>query len=269
MSAINLAYKTDLVYSEVIDNTIILKRKDNNKVIYKFPVPKRFQIVGILKGAENINIDTYIITPYKLNKPNFIPEGYANLRLGSDGLWHMDNGKHGLDGDLNERKVIAYIDTTLLSPKDFDYPTIGNFKIAKDDIPSPFWMPKFSGGWKKTSDIQKDVKKFAKHARLIYEEELISVFALNDLGFEFCENISNDICETNLKYFRIGMHEFCLDNWEIIAASRANRNLYRIIYKEKDRMRYEKYWYSNRAFVHNDDKEYPFHIFPVLDGRDR
>lgn len=269
MTAINFAYKADLTYSEVIDNTIILKKKEDNEVICKFPIPKKFQISAILNGHESENIDTYIITPYKLNKPKFMPRGYGNLSVGLDGLWHMDRGKMTEDGS---REEIVYIDTTILSEEDFEYSTIGKFKIREDEIPSPFWVRKFCGGWKKTSDIQKDVKEFDKKARLIYEEELISIFALNDVGFEFYEHLSDDMYEYfrgNLKYFCIGANELCLDNWEMVVASRENRNLYRLLYREKSRMFYEQYWYRNRGFMHGEEKKQAFHIFPVLDGRNK
>jgi hypothetical protein len=266
MSAINLACNTNLVYSEVNNNTIFIKNNDDNKIVFTFPIPKNFQISGIANYGGR---PCYVITPYKLNYPKFIPEGYGELEITPCGLWcATKNGSH-----------ITYIDTSILSAKDFDYVTLGKFKIEDSEIPKPFWCPRFLddnvyGGWIKPSDINKIVNRFRdecnKNARLIYEEELLSIFALNDYGFDFWEELplefENQCFFKNLPKCFLGAGCYGTDNWHIVVASRANRNLYRLILRTKDRDHESSVWYLNTSFTKPDDKVGSYHVFPVIDG---
>lgn len=273
MSAISLSYKGDLAYAKVIDNTLILRKNENDEVIIKFPIPKPFRLSGIIKGyGGEKNMYTCIMTPYELKKPKFIPKGYQNLRLDINGTWTMDNGRENADGELD---TISYIDTTILSAKHFEYPTIGKFKIREDEIPAPFWVRNFTGPWRRISDIQKDVKEFDKNARLIHEEELISIFAYNDFGMEWTEHISDNVDKylsdrSHLKYFVLGDYQLDLDNWDMVAASREDRSLYKFLYKGESRMLNEKFWYRNKTYMCSEyENVYAFHVFPVLDDRNK
>lgn len=263
MSAINLAYNSDSVYSEIVDNEIILKSKEGGELVYKFPLPKNFQIVET-NYFYGDNYPSYIMTPYQLHKPNYIPTGYKNLKIGVDGLYHVDNGKVSM----------AYIDTTILTEKNFEYSTLGKFKVNNDGIPNPFWCTLARDcykGWQRPDNILKTVKDFDKNARLIYEEELISIFALNDFGFEFWEHLPEDIYEESFfkdtsKYF-LCVQDFWFDNWDIVVSSRENRNIYRKVFREKVRLCYEHFWYRNTSFTNNDTEKSDFYIFPVLDDK--
>lgn len=264
MSAINLTYNKNLIYPTLINNTITLKNIIDDKIVYKFPIPKNFQIVGQSLKQGN-NRPTYIITPYKLNYPKFVPNGFGNLHLGSEGLWEAlkDNGES-----------ITYIDTSILSTEDFKYSTLGKFKMPKTGIPIPFWVTSFSSDSfyyiKNISDIQGKVNEFHNDARLITEEELISIFALNDFGFEFWEVLPENIYEDSFmketEKYMLCANNLCLDNWDIVVASMENRNVYRSIYREKTRMSYEKFWYRNTAVTFNNQEQNRFHTFAVFDN---
>lgn len=263
MSVINFNYNSDLVYSTLVDDTIILKNKENDEIVYKFPITKKFEIIG-MNDYWGENRPNFVITPYKLDKPKFIPEGYKNLKLANCGLWQATN---------EERVVITYIDTTLLSEKDFEYSTLGKFKINNDEIPEPFWIPHYndlSHGWREKEVILKQVRQFHKNARLITEEELISIFSLNSLGFEFWECLSKDIYENSflkdVEKYCLCANELCMDNWDIVVSSRENRNVYKLISKQKFRDCHEYFWYKNQCFTAIEGKQSPFHIFPVLDS---
>ena len=261
MSAINLNYNKEKIKSDIIDNTIVLIEKDTNKVVYKFPLPKGFSILGIINHFQVEDRLTYVITPYKIEPPKYIPEGYGDLRLETYGLWSASNGKNR----------ITYIDTSFLTPKDYEYPTIGKFQIKDDEIPPSFWMPDAGEhyvGWSKPQDIYKVVKDFYPKARLINEEELLSIYALSDYGFEFWEHIPDDIYDTNFmknpsKYI-LCANEFFLDNWDIVAASRENRNILREIIRVKARC-CEQLWYRNTTLQERMDKKTAIYIFPVLE----
>lgn len=260
MSAINLNYNQEYVNSYIDNNTIIIEDKTSGKIIYRFPVLKGFEISADI--PDNDSRREYIVTPYKINNPKYVPKGYSNLKITASGMWQAE--KDGVK--------IVYVDTTILKPKDFFYSTLGNFQIKEDDIPEPFWCPRFLDiyiGWARPDDIMKVVNGLDKDARLISEEEMISIFALNDFGFEFWEYIPDGVYENcflhDTKRFGLCANYFCLDNWYIVATSRENRNVYRVLYREKTRDFNETFWYTNRAFVFSDDKKSSFHIFPVLD----
>ncbi len=266
MSAINFNYNSDLIYSELVDNTIVLKNKGNNEPIYKLPIPKNFQISGI-NYEWGDNRPNYVITPYKLEKPKYIPKGYKNLRLADYGLWYATN---------DQGTEIAYIDTSLLSEQDFEYPTLGKNKVTKNEIPEPFWIPRYNDlpdGWRKKEEIERYIKKFDEKARLLHEEELLSIFALNDLGLEFWDLLPQGIYENSfcrdLEKYCLCCNEMCMDNWDIVVATRANRQVYRLISRQKTRINYECFWYKDTAFIYTDDKKSPFHIFPVLDSKSK
>lgn len=263
MSAINLCYNSDLVDEIIVDNVIILKNRFDGKIIYKFPIPKNFKIDEKIYW-EGSNRPCYVMTPYKLNQPNYIPEGYTNLCFGLDGLWHVNNGKRDL----------AYIDTTLLSEESYEYSTLGKFKITSDEIPKPFWIPTLSSldccyyvnNSIYSSNISKALKQYDESVRILYEEELASVFALNDLGFKFFEHLPENIYrDCFFKYperYYLCVNEFCLDNWDIVVASRENRNAYKMVFREKERNWNESYWYRSKEYINMDR----VHIWPVFEN---
>lgn len=263
MGAINVSYNSDMIYDNVIDNTIILKNKETKETVYTLPIPKNFQIVG-KEYYEGENRPCYVITPYKLNQPKFIPIGYRNLCLGMNGLWMVDNGKRWL----------SYIDTTILSEKDYEYPTLGSFKISKEEIPEPFWIPELHPleCCTKTSDyicpskISALMKQYGEDVRLIYEEELVSIFALSKFGTQFSEvlpeNMYTDYFFRNPKQYYTCLQDICLDNWDLLVASREDRNAYKMIYSEATRDWNEEYWFRVKNYTNTDR----VHIWPVFEN---
>jgi len=271
MGAINLNYNSDLVYSIIENNVITLRNKDDNELVYKFPIPRNFQLIGTSYSLGE-NRPTYIITPYELHEPQYIPYGYKDLKLENSGLWFARN---------DEDKYIMYIDTSVLTEQDFEYVTLGKFNIDTKEIPKPFWVAKLNGmpdyvrAWTKPKEIQNKVEFFDKNARLINEEELISIFALSDKGFEFCECLPEGIYDNS--FFRdvnrycLYITDICMDNWDIVVTSREDRNVYRKLYREKYRDCNEYFWYKNECFTYTDisGKAKPFHVFPVLDSESK
>lgn len=264
MSAINFSYNSELCFTSIIDNTIVLKNIINDKVIYKLPIPKNFQIVGVSYHYGE-NRPTYIIAPFMLKEPEFIPNDFNNLHLGVDGTWHATKkvGESSID--------MAYFDTTILTDKDFEYITLGKYQVKEENIPDPFWIPNFNDiyiGWANKNDIQNVVEAFDKKSRLITEDELLSVFAFNEFGMHFWEHLPEDIYNlsffSDVKHFILGVNCFELDNWDIVVSSRENRNVYKLIYRESTRLFNEKYWYRSRSFIYDDDIKKSFHIFPVI-----
>lgn len=260
MGAINFCYNKNLVYSKVINNEIILY--ENNKIIYKLPIPKNFHIMGINYSFAD-NYETYVITPYMVAKPKNLSEEFKNLHIGIDGLWKADY----------KSLRLTYIDTSILSKKDYEYTTNGKFEINEDKIPKPFWIPEFrywSNRWGKLSDIPEELEKFGPNARIITEEELTSIFAINDYGFEFWEHIPENIYEESFfkepeKYCLVA-NDTCLDNWFILASSKENRKLYRLLFREKTRDFNEFFWYRNISTASlSEERPNAFHILPVIE----
>lgn len=269
MGAINLLYKQDLVYYQIIDNTIILKNKDDDSIVYTLPIPKNFNICNIDTFA---NKSCITIIPYKLNKPSYFPKQMKNVHINRVGLYCGTYESKGF-GNVH----MTYIDTSLLNEQSYYYATNGKFKITESDIPDPFWLPHHSDiyvGWKKPSDISEIVNSLSSDARLINEEELVSIYALNSLGLEFEEYITLEMItksfnkQSPTKKYVLRFTSVELDNWYIAARSRENRDVLRLLRSEESVILYnEIIRYENTSFTRPDDKNTSFKILPVLDNK--
>lgn len=267
MGVINLSYNKNLVDVLINQDSIIIKDKNKNLVLYCFPFPKDFSFLGISNIYYGKDKPTIVIAPYKLEYPKYIPEGYGNLQLSPCGLYSVEK-------ENEKEKNLYYIDTSFLTSKDFEFPSSGKFKILEKDIPASFWVsaPGFGKGCK-ASKIEDKVKEFDSNARLIYEEEVMCIFALQDYKSHFMENISKDTYFSMHQppKFVVQMGSYSLDFLTIIALSRENRKIYREMQHYWNReFVYNPIWYINRSFTESDrdnDSLNNIYIYSVLEDK--
>lgn len=261
MATITLSYNRNLVDAFVTQDSIIIKNKGKNESIYKLPFPKDYSFLGMIDTHYGKDKPTIILAPYKLEYPRYIPEGYGNVQMSISGFYSAEK-------ESEEEKTIYYIDTSFLTSKDFDYTSLGKFKITDKEIPSSFWVSAPGPGKGcRASKIEEKVKEFNSNARLIYEEELMCIFALQDYKSSFMEHIAKETYFSmrtgQLPKFTVQMGHYSLDVLTIIAASRENRKLYREMqhFHIRDSV-YKPLWYINRSFTESDkEADYLNHIY--------
>lgn len=273
MATISLSYDKNLVDAFIDQDNIIVKDKGKNEVIYKVPFPKDYSFLGITDTRYGKDRPTILLAPYKLEYPRYIPSGYGNVQL-------LGCGLYGAKKENEKDKDIYYIDTSFLTSKDFEYPSRGKFKINDDEIPPSFWVSAPGPGKGcKASKIEEKVKEFNPDARLIYEEELMSIFAFQDYKCSFMEGVSKETYFSmhtgHLPKFVMEMgNGYSLDNLTIITASRENRKLYRemqhFVLMDSRVSIYKPFWYINRSFTQVDKEEgilNPIYIYSVLEDK--
>lgn len=267
MTAINFSFNKEKIYYKLIDNTIFLYDKKTNKIVYTFPFPKGYNIMGMTNNYLSNEYKTFIITPYIIQKPKIQDPEITNLHIGIDGAWHAEYLGF----------PISYIDTSFLKPEDYEYTTLGNYKVSGKDIPSPFWMVEmlyWPEGWHRFSNlnqyISSKLEKYGPNARSITEDELIALYATNDYKMEFWENMPEniyDFFEEPDKYY-LNANITGMDNWDIVCTSKECKELYRIIYREQTRDFHEKFWYRNKSTAElsqDGEKQNSFHMVPIID----
>lgn len=254
-----LSFNKDLCYSQIKDKVITIYNKDDNSLIFTFPLPKENFIAGAVEYFYTYNYVEYIITPFKPNKPKFVPEGCSNPKLSSNGLYKTNNKKYNF----------YYIDTSILSLDNYEFAMDGKFKISKDEIPEPFWIVSTQdthvGFWRNTSEIETIVKSFDENSALVTEEEMASIFALNnyDKSIYYVNDEMAEILRKNIEKVRIDFGGFGFDNYDLVVRSRENRKVYKLMIHDFIRLNADLY-YHNKAFHYNENENKPFDVYSVL-----
>lgn len=268
MSAIILGVNEKKVSYEIRNNIIVLKK--NNNIVFELPIPKGYSFAGDRVVGENYI--ELLITPYELNKPHFIPEGYANLEIKSCGLWGVEEVEK--DPKLFKKRELFYLDTAVLKKEDFIEPMEGKINLSDLGIPKSFWFSNqhrdfvqdFVGTdtWIRIDDIPKFLEKFDPRARLINEYECMSIIAHNRL-VPWCkvnfDAYPDSYYQDHGEYF-LGYRGVFIENWFKIVSSMENPKVYRNIV-EKDFA--EDPFYRNRANTSPTNKMTPNFVIPVID----
>lgn len=273
MSALNLIIDERKVSYDIKNNVIILKK--NNNIVFELPIPNGYHLISTKSYECDERYETYfIITPYKLLPPTFIPEGYGNPEINISGMWVVSE-LYKSQHTWPIRQFI-YMDTSLLKPLDFIEPFENNFKICSEDIPKSFWFSnqyrEFIGrfdiksSWEriKPRDIQKYIQLFEPRSRLISEYECMSIIAYNN--WRTLEKVNTDLYPDAFYQengeFMLVANDICIENWDKVVASNENPNVYRLIIEKEHNI---NSCLRNRAFTCSDDKLAANFIIPVID----
>lgn len=276
MSAINLMIDEKKISYDIINNVIILKK--NNRIVFKLPIPNGYYLIAT-RSQRSAAWDEkiFIITPYKLLPPTFIPYGYGNLEISVSGMWTVEEDSKVQNSC--ERRKLYYLDTSLLNISDFIKAFDNNIKISNEDIPKSFW---FSDQYRdllevfnipnsmdriKPKYIPEYIEKFDARARLISEYECMSIIAFNDklVWNEINVDLYPDAFYQDNGEFMLVANNVCIENFDKVVASNENPKVYRsIIEKEHNRRTYLR----NCAFTAPDDKlsvNSAHFVIPVID----
>lgn len=263
MGVIALSFNKKLVNVYRDDRNVLVHDKETNSLIFTLPIPKGFSFLGQNDTYYGDDHSIFIFAPYCLEYPKYLPNGYENVQLLPCGLYSATK--------INENKEIIYIDTSFLKSEDYDYVSQGKFKITEKEIPASFWVsaPGFGKGCK-ANQIEEKVKEFDVNARLIYEEELMSIFSLQDYKTSFLEHISEQtyFSMRQIPKFVVQIGSYSLDNLINVACSRENRKVYREITHYWN-FSYS-HWYDNTAFIESDKEENilnPIYVYSVLENQ--
>lgn len=267
MAAVNLFINERVISYEIRNNVIIFKK--NNIIIYEFPIPKNYYLARTIEIKEN---KIFIITKNKLNNPSFVPEGFQKSQISLRGNWCIEELPKD---DKKKTREYEYIDTSSLTIDDVANAFYGN-KRAEYLLGNNFKIPK--GFWvsirdyrdfqflEKIRDISPFMKTYYEQARLIREDELMSIIALDSLiiptGAE--ENFYTIHGELNsYEGIAISCPSLIVDNWRILVSSVENSNVYRII--DPIGIDFKKPLLLDYSVCVSASEGYPFLIYPVID----
>lgn len=278
MSAINLLINEKIISYEIQNNGIILKK--NNNTIYEFPIPEGYYLAGTIDYEEirEIKEKRFIITKNYPVKPSSIPVGFENLQISIDGTWCAEGAFDSRIQRKGGRKRIKYIDTSSLTLDDFDYVYYENERARflfenGFKIPDSFWISSdyhsdYYNMSRAIRDIPNYMKDFDYRARLIKEDECMSLIAL-DFSMKLTLVVKNlyNVCG----YCGMVPHELGIDtpgsvpdNWPIVSTSIENQNVYRLLWPQLVDLSHNPF-YSNYAVDVSYDKPEPYLLFPVID----
>lgn len=241
---------------EIINDVITFR--ENGTIAYKFPIPKGYKLVYV-DEKQNTDYYYFIISKNKLDPPKYIPEGYTNLTMSPEGLYKVEreSSKYPIINKKGEntyittpKRVLYYMDTSIITPNDLMMACNNIHKISEDEMPQNFWFSNqyrdfhnvfehithrsdgnewYEGCY--NYDIPNYIQKFDPNFRLINEYELLTIDAYNGHGKLRSLLFDNDLYEKYCTFsedckVHISSVYIELDNWWKVVSSMENPNIY-------------------------------------------
>lgn len=271
MGAINLLINRNLMSYEIRNNVIILK--ENDTIVYEFPIPRGYYLLGeIDRDVHGIQEKRFVIANYKLNQPLWVPTGFGNPYLSDSGVWQIEE-----INKTDTRKILEYIDTSVLTLEDFYDVYYGNKRATElfengFKIPKSFWYSKTYhydnySMERRIRNIPNYMKNYDKRARLIREDEAMALVALNfsmSLRKGKDKNLYSYCDRAVGQKYGIECRGHIPDNWPILVSSLENTNVYRTL-SPSEAYLCDNTHASNACVTLSNNEPYPYLIFPVIE----